>query len=87
MQTSTFYALEASTDLTKPVLGTLTPLKVEIIGPETITVPAGRFDTLHVRLSGINDLWITPKDRLVIKSVIAPRDLSYVLTSATGDLR
>ena len=87
VQTSTLYGLEASSDLTKPVLGALGPLKIEFLGPESIEVPAGRFDTLHIRLAGINDLWITPRDRLVIKSVIAARNLQYLLVEVSGELQ
>ena len=86
-QTSTLYGLEASTDLSKPVLGKLQPLQIERIGPETIRVTAGKFSTIHYRLSGLNDLWVTPQDRLVVKSVIAGRDLQYVLTESSGELR
>lgn len=86
-QSGLLYAVEASTDVTKPILGTLTPIPVEFIGPESITVPAGRFETWHVKVAGMNDLWITPEDRLVIKSVIPARDLQYVLTEASGELR
>lgn len=44
---------------------------------ETIDVPQ-RFST------GVNDLWVTEQDRLVVKSSIPGRDLEYVLASATG---
>jgi hypothetical protein len=85
--TSTLYVLEAGADPAKPVLGTLTPLAIEIVGPETVEVPAGRFNSVHLRLSGVNDLWITPQDRLVIKSVIPARNLQYVLSESSGELR
>ena len=84
-QSLTLYSLEASTDLTKPVLGTLRPLSVERIGTETVEVPAGRFEAEHWRLAGVNDLWVVGPDRLVVKSVIAARDLQYVLTSLDRD--
>lgn len=87
VQTSNLYAMEASADLTKPVLGALAPLSIEYLGPETIEVPAGRFDTIKVRLAGVNDLWITPIDRLVVKSRIAARDLQYVLVESSGRLQ
>lgn len=74
------YGLEASADLTRPVLGTLRSLEVERLGTETIEVPAGRFEAERWRLSGVNDLWVVGPDRLVVKSVIAARDLQYVLT-------
>lgn len=75
-----FYSLEASTDLTKPVLGTLRPLEIERVGDEDVEVPAGRFRATRWRLSGVNDLWVVGEDRLVVKSVIGVRDLQYVLT-------
>jgi hypothetical protein len=87
VQGSTLYAMEASADLAKPVLGKLTPLSIEYLGAETVVVPAGQFETLHVRIAGVNDLWITPHDRLVVKSVIGARDLQYVLVEADGTLQ
>lgn len=80
VQSLVLYSLEASADLTKPVLGTLRPLSVERIGLETVEVPAGRFEAERWRLAGVNDLWVVGPDRLVVKSVIAARDLQYVLT-------
>jgi hypothetical protein len=87
VQTSALYGLEASADISKPVLGALGPLQLEFIGPESVEVPAGRFEALHVRLAGVNDLWVTARDRLVIKSVIPARDLQYLLVEARGELR
>ena len=87
VQTGSLYALEASADLKKPVLGSLTPLQIEFLGAETIGVPAGKFATLHIRLASSNELWVTPRDRLVIKSVLATRDLQYLLAESTGELR
>jgi hypothetical protein len=81
------YAMEASTDLAKPVLGTLTPLRIEFLGTETLDTPLGKVATLHVRLAGVNDLWITPRDRLVVRSVIPARDLQYTLVAASGDFQ
>jgi hypothetical protein len=81
VQSLTLYSLEASTDLTKPVLGVLRPLSVERLGTETVDVPAGKFAAERWRIAGVNDLWVVGPDRLVVKSVIAARDLQYVLTS------
>lgn len=81
IQTSTIYSMEASTDLSKPVLGTLRPLTIEFVGRETVQVPAGRFEAEHWKVAGVNDLWVVGEDRLVVKSVIAARDLQYLLTS------
>lgn len=84
-QSLNLLSVEAGTDLTRPVHGTLVPLAVERIGEETVEVPAGRFSAVRWRLSGVNDLWLVGEDRLVVKSVIAARDLQYVLTRWESD--
>jgi hypothetical protein len=84
VQTLTRYSMEASTDLTLPVLGTVLPLQVERLGVETVEVPAGRFEATHWRLSGMNDLYVVGPDRLVVKSVIPARGLQYLLTQSEG---
>lgn len=80
------YSMEATPDNTKPVSGTLLPLQFERIGPEKITVPAGTFDTVKYKLSGVSDVWILPQDRLVVRMTNSLRDLDYVLREfATGN--
>lgn len=79
-QTISLYSVEASSDLTKPVLGSLVPLQIEFIGKETIEVPAGRFETQRYRLAGMNDLWVYGEERIVIRSDLPARGLRYVLT-------
>ena len=82
-QSISLYSVEASSDLTKPVLGTLVPLQVEFVGEETIDVPAGRFVTQRYRLAGMNDLWVHGEERIVIRSDLPSRGLRYVLTRLT----
>jgi hypothetical protein len=84
VQTLQRYSMEASTDLTLPVLGTMLPLQVERVGVETVEVPAGRFEAMHWKVAGMNDLYVVGPDRLVVKSVIPARGLQYVLTSGEG---
>ena len=84
-QTLQLYSLEASTDLAKPVLGTLVPLIVERLGVESVEVPAGRFQATRWRVAGVNDLWTVGPDRLVVQSLIPARGLRYVLVSREGD--
>lgn len=47
------------------------PLVLERVGPETVTVPAGTFETVHYRfvLPGIpdEDLWCTGEDMMMVK--------------------
>ncbi len=85
VQSLQLLSVEAGTDFTKPVHGTVVPLSVERLGEETVEVPAGRFDAVRWRLSGVNDLWLVGEDRLVVKSVIAARDLQYVLARWESD--
>ena len=82
-QSISLYSVEASSDLTKPVLGTVVPLQVEFVGEETIDVPAGRFVTQRYRLAGMNDLWVHGEERIVIRSDLPSRGLRYVLTRLT----
>lgn len=79
-QSSKIYSMEASADATKPPLGTLRDLAFKRIGEETITVPAGTFDTIHYDLSG-SQVWITKEDRLMVRMVNERFDRDYVLTS------
>lgn len=85
VQSLNLLSVEAGTDLTRPVHGTLVPLAVERLGEETVEVPAGRFTAVRWRLAGVNDLWLVGEDRLVVKSVIGARDLQYVLTQWESD--
>ena len=84
VQTGTVYSMEASTDLKLLPIGTLRPQEFEIVGKETITVPAGQFDTVHYKISGTVDVWIMGTDRLMVRMVNTPRDLDYVLTEFTS---
>ena len=81
LQSINLYSVEASTDLTKPVLGSLVSMQLERIGRETIQVPAGTFVTTHYRLAGGNDLWVLDQDLLVVRSSVPGRDRDYVLTA------
>ena len=73
------FSVEASADVGKPVLGQLVPMPYEVVGAETVTTPAGRFETLHYRLAGSSDLWITGRDRLLVRMTQARLDREYLL--------
>lgn len=79
VQDVALFSLEAGSDVTKPILGQIVPLKVERVGEESVTVPAGTFATTRYRLAGINDIWVTGPDLLVVKSEIPARGLRYSL--------
>jgi hypothetical protein len=79
VQQLSLFSLEAGPDVTKSVQGSIVPLSIERLGEETVEVPAGRFSTTRYRLAGMNDIWVTGPDRVVVKSEIPARKLRYVL--------
>jgi hypothetical protein len=85
-QKGTLYSVEATADVTKPPLGTLIPFEFERLGRETITTPAGRFETVKYKLGGASEAWLLEQDKIMVRVLNAPRNLDYVLTEfASGD--
>jgi hypothetical protein len=78
-QEASIYIMEASADLSRPLMGQLITMPFENLGAETITTPAGTFDTTHYRLATVNDVWITGPDRIMVRMVNTARDLEYLL--------
>ena len=74
------YGIESSGDLSKPPLGALTYMPMEVMGEETVTVPAGTFETTKYRLAGRTLVWVTMPDRIVVKMNNSGRGHDYVLT-------
>lgn len=79
------YSMEATADLSKPMLGELTDMPCEAFGAERITVPGGTFDTLHFRLGGVSDIWITQQDRMMVKFTTEKFDRAYTLVEFQGE--
>ena len=73
------YSLEASADIAKPIMGALVAMPCEIVGPENIETPAGSFDTMHYRLAGSSDLWVTGEDRILVRMIQERFDREYLL--------
>jgi len=73
------FGLDAAADPMRPITGRLTPMPVERIGTERITVPAGTFDTVHYRIAGRSDVWIHGEDRMMIRMRMQGAGLEYVL--------
>jgi hypothetical protein len=82
---ATVYSMEATADLSKPMLGQLTDVPRQALGAERITVPGGSFDTLHYRLGGVSDIWITQQDRLMVKFITEKFDRVYTLVEFYGE--
>ncbi len=66
--TATSFTLIPSGDPASPLLGQLVQIPIIRLPDEDIAVPAGRFKTRHIRLSGVTDYWVTGDDWLVVKS-------------------
>jgi hypothetical protein len=78
------YNIESGDDLTKPPIGSLTYMTTEMLGTETVTVPAGTFETSKHRLAGRTTVWVTGPDNLVVR--MANASVQYVLEElTTGD--
>ena len=73
------FGLDAAADPMRPITGRLTPMPVERLGIERITVPAGSFDTTHYRIAGGSDVWIHGEDRMLIRMRMPGAGLEYVL--------
>ncbi len=78
-----------------PLLGSLA-LDIEYVGRETVTVPAGTFETDHYRFlmseptgsTGVEhpteDLWCTPEDYVFVKATVGGyMDASFMLVECT----
>jgi hypothetical protein len=52
---------------------------VEFLGKETITVPAGTFETDHYKIGSSGDTWITGPDLMVVQHQHSRRNLRFEL--------
>ena len=80
-QISTNFNISVAPDSTSPLLGMMQEETVEFIGNERITVPAGTFDTAHYKFRGVADIWVDPKDRVVIRYAYFNLNREYTLTA------
>ena len=77
--TGTICSFEASSDLTKPMTCMLREQDFGPVSEETITTPAGTFDTYHYEL-GPAKVWVLPEDRVMVRMIYERFDREYVLT-------
>lgn len=78
LHATTYFNLNPFNDDT-PVIGRLQPANFQHLGQETITVPAGTFDTDIYLLDNIR-MWISGDERILVKQIIIDEDKEYVLT-------
>ncbi len=62
-----------------PYVGSIQTGRVTFVGEESVTVPAGTFDTLHYR-GGALEMWTTKQDRVLVLQRYPPIGREYVLT-------
>jgi hypothetical protein len=80
----TAYSIQFKAEATIPFLGSVLVAPVEWIGHETIRVPAGQFDTTHIRVSDRFDIWLFGPDRTLARMVEADADREYLLIEYQG---
>lgn len=76
---ATYFNFSPSPDGNAMVKGRVHPAQFTYLGTETITVPAGTFETDRYLLTNI-EMWITGEDRILVKQAITDEDKEYVLT-------
>lgn len=76
---ATYYNFNPAADGSESVRGRLHPATFQYLGTETITVPAGTFETERYLLTNI-EMWITGEHRILVKQAITDEDKEYVLT-------
>ncbi len=74
----TAYNISPIRNASAPVLGSLVDGEITFVGEETITTPAGTFETIHMS-SSFMDTWATKDDRILVLQQIKSRGLEYVL--------
>lgn len=78
----TSYFISPVRDGDGPVLGKIRRAELTRVGEETITVPAGTFDTIHYK-TGILDVWAMKGDRILVKQTF--RGENYLLTEYNAE--
>jgi len=63
------------------------PIRLEFLGNETITVPAGTFETEHYAFGQVTEVWIAGRDKIVIQHEYKVRGSRHRLTVLEGDLQ
>ena len=79
--TRTTYFISPIPGADGPVLGSLRRATLTRVGEETITVPAGTFETIHYSTGDLN-VWAMKGDRILVRQTFKGED--YVLTEYHG---
>ena len=80
-QSGYVYNINGSADWVRPMLGAVEEQSFVHHGKETLTVPAGTFETEHITMAGSSQVWVTGPDRLLVRYVWEQFDLVYNLAT------
>lgn len=78
-QTITVYDIDAGAAGPQALLGRLYTQKLDYVGPEKMTTPAGEFQVDHYKIDNAVDIYVTGPDAIMVKFVWAPADRVYEL--------
>ena len=62
------------------------PIRLEFLGHETITVPAGTFETEHYAFGQVTEVWIAGRDKIMIQHEYKVRGSRHQLAAIDGEL-
>lgn len=80
-QTITVYDMDAGAAGPQALMGKLYTQKLDYLGAETITTPAGTFATDHFKIDSAVDIYVTGPDAIMVKFVWSPADRVYELVT------
>ncbi len=75
----TGYSIQLALDADPPTVGAVMGAPIEWLGRETITVPAGTFETTRVRVADAFDVWHFGPDRTLARMLHPGLGREYVL--------
>lgn len=79
VQTIAVYDMDAPAAGPQTLLGRLYTQKLEYLGAEKMTTPAGTFDVDHFKIEDAVDIYVTGPDSIMVKFVWTPADRVYEL--------
>ncbi len=82
-QKATIYWTRAQED---SLMGKLREQRINYVGEETVTTPAGTFETDHFTLNDDAHMWITGPDNILVKFAWGRADMTYTLIEYNDDL-
>lgn len=80
-QQITVYDMDAGAQAVSSMMGKMYEQTIEYVGVESVTVPAGTFETDHYSIGGAVDLYLYGPDAIMVRFIWKPADRDYMLTS------